>query len=300
MNHLRFELGGKRDVILFPENWDELSTSQLHRLIPILSPMAKLANQLKGCQLGDPFIRQLDRRLQELRLKAFWVLLDLPWWSFKRQRLVWSIYPDELAEVLKCTDFLLKDPERTVEPFKRLKLRTSELIGPGDRLASITAEEYHFATLKLKELAEANEDKETSPQALRRLSEELAYVLFRPKGSGPKFKPEHIKYCGDQRETFNRSSWEHRSRHFRFLKEQDLKLIVWWFGQMNLQLQKSHPRIFRKKKGAANRYGWLPVFRSMAKDPLKTTEIGKLKLNLLLFELNESIEEADRIKSKAN
>lgn len=297
MNKLEIQLGKKSQAFNFPSDWDELKGRQLSKLIPLLPVLNHALSRLKKVGESSFLSRSLDANVQELRIKALWILLDLPWWNYKAQKTILGLYPDEVAPVLEAVDFLVTQPKRYKMPFERLKVKGTLYVGPGDRISALTAEEYHFALLKLQELAQANEKEDADELEVKRLTQELCFVLYRPKGKGPVFNPMDPQYKGDERIPFNRHGWELQSEVLSRVPFWKLQVIVWWFGQMNRMIQDAHPRIFGSGKGEKGN-GWLPIFRLMAKDPLKTQEIGNLKLGTLLWELNEQIKEADRVKSK--
>lgn len=299
MNTLEVQLGKSSRTFVFPSGWNELSPRQLSKLIPLLPVLTSALARVKQEGLADIALKSFDSNLQALRIKALWVLLDLPWWNYPSQKAILSLYPDEMLSVLSAIDFLVLSPKRTTMPFTKVRAKGVTLVGPGDQLTAFTAEEYHFAHLKLTDLAKENEKENPDKDLLKTLTQQLCYVLYRPKGEERLHNSASADYKGDQRVAFNRFAWESQSRVFETVPVWKQKVIVWWFGQMNRLVQESHPRIFSGNEGESSSQGWLPIFRMLAKDPMRTQEVGSLKLSALLWELNEQIKEADRAKLKS-
>ena len=74
---------------------------------------------------------------------------------------------------------------------------------------------------------------------------------------------------------------------------------MWWEGAINA-LRDRNPLVFTKsnKKGG-DRFGWLGVFRQLGGNALGIEKVGKMNLNLMLFELGRSIDEAEKLARKA-
>ena len=297
MNELRIEFENKKDKLYrYPENWDELSDRQLHKLLPLLPKLYTAADNFKKAKGNAALLKIADSHLQHLRIKALYILLDIKWWHLRNRIAMGALYADELTEVLNTIDFILQAPNRVKAPFPYL---AKKYVGPDDGLKALTAEEYHFATLKMREIAQQSEAESPNKEALETLMRQLCFIMYRPKGKGPKHNPQHPDYCGDRRSPFNRHSLETLSTKLERVPFWKIQIIVWWFGQLNRKIQQAHPRIFSgSKEKEGNSKGWLTVFRALAKDPLKTQEIGRLRLSFLLFELGESLHESDRINQK--
>ena len=283
---------------VWPSIWDEIPAKTLHALLP----------QIKEAQAAFVIYEESDDRepadtvLQGLRIVILWKLLGLRWYHWLKKRAFLSIYADELSDMLNTTDFLLEHPQRNKPPFDVLKVGRTRLIPPGHALQNLSAEEFHFLGLHLQKLSALKDadlgDKETAMEHAA-LQNEIVFALYRPPGEKPEHNPSHDDFTGDERIPFNRHNWEKKARILANVPTWKKELIIWWFSQMLLRIQEAHPLIFSKKgKSLANRYGWLPVFRQLAKNPLQTQKIGGLKLSYLLYELNQLIEESDRLKSR--
>lgn len=298
MNYATIPYRSKAYSFAWPSIWDEIQPQTLHALL-LLIKEAQAALILYQ-ESEDP--ESADLILQEARVKILWRLLDLRWYHWRKKRAFLSLYADELSDLLNTTDFLLEKPQRNKPPFEVLIVGRQLLIPPGHALQNLSAEEFHFLGLHLKKLSGLKNRNITDKDlALERaaLQNEIVYALYRPKGKTPEHIPGHDKFCGDERIRFNRHNWEAKAGLVADVPTWQKELIIWWFSQMLLRIQEAHPLIFSKKsEGLANRYGWLPVFRQLAKNPLQTEKIGSLKLSYLLYELNQIIEESDRLKSR--
>lgn len=298
MNFATIPFRSRVHSFAWPSIWDEIQPQTLHALLPLIKEAQAALFLYKKSEDSEP----PDLVLQELRIKMLWKLLDLRWYHWRKKRAFLSIYADELSDVLNTTDFLLERPQSNKPPFDLLKVGRTKLIPPGHALQNLSAEEFHFLGLHLQKLSALKDadlgDKETAMERAA-LQNEIVYALYRPGGEKPKHKPNHDDFVGDERISFNRHNWEDRARILADLPIWKKELIIWWFSQMLLRIQEANPLIFSKKgKSKANRYGWLPVFRQLAKNPLQTQKIGGLKLSYLLYELNQLIEESDRLKSR--
>jgi len=282
----------------WPSTWDEIPAKTLKALLPTIKQVQAAFLIYQEAQDKEP----ADHMLQELRIKMLWKLLDLRWYHWLKKRAFLSLYADELSDILNTTDFLIERPNRNAPPFAQIKVGRHTLISPGHALQNLSAEEFHFLGLHLKKLSDL--EKESISQKARilkkvALQNEIVYALYRPRGKKPNYQPKHEEYNGDERIRFNRHNWEVKSRIVANVPPWKKELIIWWYSQMLLRIQDAHPLIFSKKaEGKANRYGWLPVFRQLAKNPLQTEKIGSLKLSYLLYELNQLLEESDRLKSR--
>jgi hypothetical protein len=298
MNTLRIPYHGKDSHFQFASTWDEIKPKTLHKLLPLIAE-AQLVFRIYQDSTDK---EAADLRLQELRIKIVWLLLDLPWYAFFKKRAFLSLFADELSDILDACDFLLEQPLRNTPPFSEIKVGRLRLIPPGDALQNLSAEEFHFLGNHLKKLSELKNSIASQKQkVLERaaLQNEIAYALYRPKGKQPEQIKDKEEFSGDERIRFNRHNWEIKARIFQNVAPWKKELIIWWYSQLLLRIQASHPLIFTKKaESQANRYGWLPVFRQLAKNPLQTEKIGSLKLSYLLYELNQLIEESDRLKSR--
>lgn len=282
----------------WPSIWDEIQPQTLHALLPIIKEAQAALIHYQESEDQEP----ADLVLQELRIKMLWKLLDLRWYHWRKKRAFLSLYADELSDLLNTTDFLLERPQRNKPPFAEFQLGRQTFLSPGHALQNLTAEEFHFLSLHLKKLSDLKEGSladKTKAQEKSALQNEIVYALYRLRGKKPAHRSSHEDFVGDERMPFNRHNWEEKARILTNLPTWKKELIIWWFSQMLLRIQDAHPLIFSKKgKSMANRYGWLPVFRQLAKNPLQTQKIGGLKLSYLLYELNQLIEESDRLKSR--
>lgn len=298
MNTVSIPFGNRVSYFHWPSSWDEIPPKNLRALLPIIKEELAAYSHYQKDEDKEP----VDLILQELRIKMLWKLLDLRWYQWRKKRAFLSLFADELSDLLNTTDFLLEKPQRNKPPFEVLIVGRLKLIPPGHALRNLSAEEFHFLGLHLKKLSDLkHQNLNEKDLALERaaLQNEIVYALYRPKGKTPEHIPGHDKFCGDERMPFNRHNWETKARLVADVPTWKKELIIWWFSQILLRIQDSHPLIFSKKgKSMANRYGWLPVFRQLAKNPLQTQKIGGLKLSYLLYELNQLIEESDRLKSR--
>ena len=281
----------------WPSIWDEIPAKTLKALLPIIKEVQAALLIYQEAVEKEP----ADLILQELRIKMLWKLLDLSWYHWLKKRAFLSLYADELSDILNTTDFLIESPLRNAPPFEKIKVGRLTLIPPCKALQNLSAEEFHFLGLHLKKLSELKQESITPKErALKRtaLQNEIVYALYRPQGKKPNYHSENEDYSGDERIRFNRHNWEVKSRLVADIPLWKKELIIWWYSHMLLRIQDAHPLIFTKKtERSANRYGWLPVFRQLAKNPLQTEKIGSLKLSYLLYELNELIDESERLKS---
>lgn len=285
-------------LLSWPSTWDEIPAKILRALLPLIKETQATFLLFQETQDSEP----ADLALQELRIKMLWKLLDMRWHHWRKKRAFLTLFADELSDLLNTTDFLLERPQRNKPPFAEFKLGRQTFLSPGHALQNLTAEEFHFLSLHLKKLSDLK-DSSLSDQAKAleksALQNEIVYALYRPRGKKPAHRPSHEDFVGDERIPFNRHNWEEKARILNNLPTWKKELIIWWFSQMLLRIQEAHPLIFSKKgKSMANHYGWLPVFRQLAKNPLQTQKIGGLKLSYLLYELNQLIEESDRLKSR--
>jgi len=301
MNKLEVQAEGEKNrVFFYPEKWDELTDKQLKKLLPILPSLYQAAANFKALKDKPQALKMADTHLQHLRIKAFWILLDIPLYKVYDRICIYSLFTDELIPLLDSIDFILQAPNRVKAPFPYLGgWGSSKIVGPDDGMKALTAEEYHFAMLLLNKISKANEDLKPRLTEIEALMRQLCFVLYRPKGKGAAHNPNSPYYKGDVRTPFNRFTLETQTKKLQNIPFWKVQIVVWWFGQLNRRIQKQWPRVFSgKREDQGNSAGWLPIFRMLAKDPLKTEEIGSLRLSALLYELNESINEADRLKIK--
>jgi hypothetical protein len=153
MNELRIEIKNKKPkVFRYPQKWDELSDKQLHKLLPLLPKLYAAADNFSKAKDNPALLKIADSHLQHLRIKALYILLTIPWWHLRNRIAMGALFADELSEVLNSIDFTLQAPNRVKAPFPHLVGK--KYVGPSDGLKALTAEEYHFATLKMREIAQ--------------------------------------------------------------------------------------------------------------------------------------------------
>ena len=281
----------------FAENWNELSTAQLLKLVPLLPELrARYFRYQASNQLNKVVA---DVHLQKLRLKALLILLDLKWWQIPLKRAFFSLYPDEVADVLECTNFLLEPPNRKALPFEILKVKGLSCTGPAADLSNFTGEEFHFAWLAYHNYTSALSD---NPAAAANHLNTLCAVLYRPCGKQAIYNPNHAEFKGDARVPFVRFALEVNAQRWVKVPDANKKLIAWWFGQLYVQIQKAHPDIFSKSnEGKASAAGWLPIFRSLSNTFLEYDQVAKQSIGMIFYELKDvkrKAKEAARKKAR--
>jgi hypothetical protein len=296
MNVLQIPFKRKTYYLNFAQSWDELSTRQLLQLLPLLPGWRK-------AYFAFTASTQLNRAaadvvLQKYRLKVLLILLDLRWWEIPIKRAFYSLYPDEVADVLECTNLLLEAPQRKTLPFKSLKVAGHTCVGPAANLSNFTGEEFHFAWLAYHRYSAALRAGEPTADHLNT----LCAVLYRPRGNSKKHNPGAPEFAGDARVPFVRFALETNAARWQKVDPAKKKLIAWWFGQIYTQIQKAHPDIFStKNEGKANSLGWLPIFRSLSQTFLEYNEVAKQSIGMIFLELKDvkrKAQEAERRKMR--
>jgi len=296
MNVLQIPFMRKVFDFYFPASWDQLSTKQLLKIIPFLPAWRKAYFHFEASTQLDKVAA--DTVLQKYRLKALLILLDLKWWQIPLKRAFFSLYPDEVADVLECTNFLLEAPKRRKLPFTSLKVQGLKCVGPAEDLSNFTGEEFHFAWLSHHNYSEAVRNNQPADDHLNA----LCAVLYRPCGQSKIHNPDAPEFKGDARVPFVRFALEVNAKRWLKVDAEKKKLIAWWFGQLYVQIQKAHPDIFSSKnEGKANSLGWLPIFRSLSHTFLEHEQVAKQSIGMIFLELKEvkrKAREMERQKAK--
>ncbi len=134
MNSLRIPFRGKVYHFQFASTWDELKPKTLHKLLPLIAETQAAFHIYQE----DNYKEAADLRLQELRIKIVWLLLDLPWYAFFKKRAFLSLFADELSDILDACDFLLEQPQRNAPPFAEIKAGNLRLFTLGDALRNLS------------------------------------------------------------------------------------------------------------------------------------------------------------------
>lgn len=300
MNTLSIPFLGRVFSYTFPSQYSELSAWQLRRIVPLL-PRITRAYELSQQQESLALARESDTELQKLRMAAFLILANLRPWQILKRLVLFSMYADEFEYVLRATNFLVTTDDYSFELPLKLRIKGRKLAGPGLHLRYLTGQEFHFASDRYQKLRNFRGDGSPSAAMERQaLANELIYCLFRPEDY--KYAAPHSPvYRDDTREDYNRFALEKRARLMTRLDPRDRTVIIWWYNLQMQSVMAAYPRIFKKNKGKADRQGWLPVFRLLAKGLSEQDRIAEMRMGRLLYELDETIQENQRLlqKSKA-
>lgn len=293
MNVLTIPFKRKVFSFSFPDSWEKLSTQQLLKIIPFIPAWRTAYFDFKE----SSSLRRVaaDAVLQKYRLKALLILLDLKWWQIPMKRAFFSLYPDEVADLLECTNFLLEQPKRKKLPLPQVKVKGLSCVGPAADLSNFTGEEFHFAWLAYYKYSEALADGKPAEEHLN----SLCAVLYRPCGTSKLYDPDAPEFKGDARVPFVRFALEVNAKRWTKVDADIKKLIAWWFGQLYVQIQKAHPDIFStKNKGKASSLGWLPIFRSLSNTFLEHEQVAKQSIGMIFLELKEVKRKAREMERK--
>ncbi len=293
MNKLRIEVNNRQYHWHLPENFDELTSNQLQWLSFHLDAWRGILVAAANAKFTKSSDRgQMELAAETIRIKVLIKLSGtdrLPRWSKKAQAF-YIMEPDEVAQLLSLIDFVYKEPNRTLPPFKRLAIGWTYFYPPLAKMENLSAEEFHYAHLFYKQW------KEGDPSAL----DMLCAILYRTKGKGAKHNPKKLDaFSGDVRTPLNAATLEQFAKEWKTVKQPKKMAIAIWWESFYLQTAKANPQVFTKAEGKENSgMGFLPVFRALAKDPLKIEEVAKMQLSLVLYELRESHREAKELKAK--
>ncbi|MDX5325811.1 MAG: hypothetical protein LPK80_06080 [Bacteroidota bacterium] len=281
-----------KTTIEIPSGWDELSNAQFIHIAKNLKRARFMGRSVFGA--ADHSLSSLsafDEILQSLRIEFLSILLGVRSYflmSFtKKGRAFLGLYPDEIQELCQHTNFLFQENQRTVNPLPKFRRWCRVYHGPSDRLANITAGEFHFADLFFQEWMDTE-----SETALNK----LVAVLYRPKGKGFLHDPDSDFFSGDIRIPFNQNSIEARAKRLAGIsRTKKLAIAHFYEGCRNVIIE-AYPEIFKKTgKGSGSSEGWIPVFRSLSKD-IHYERIAEMRLGRVLYEMVESQKEAQKLK----
>lgn len=292
-----FTIQGKRRAHSFslPQNLDELSGKQLTwllkklpvwRLAWVKFSNAKFTKRKKGMAIYGPqvahyLVEALVYLSGAYRLNRFW----------GKGRVFFNQSPEEVQKHLQQLEWIFdQNNARLIQPFERVRIGLKYYYGPGNYCENLTGLEFHM-------LSQIDHQKLIAGNIKAQC--DLLSILYRPKGKGPAHNPKNPSFTGDIRQKFNISLVEDQSVAFNKMPSiQRYVLVLFWLSCKE-HIEKNNPRIFsRQSQEAADSAGWLPVFRMLAKDPLRFEEAGRLPLSDILFELNQTIQEVDRAKNK--
>ena len=282
MNVLQIPFRRKNFTLKFADSWDQLSTKQLLKLTPLLPGWRKAYFHFKASNQLSKIAA--DALLQEYRLKALLILLNLKWWQIPLKRAFYSLYSDEVADLLECTNFLLEQPKRKALPINEVLVKGLRCVGPAPDLSNFSGEEFHFAWMAYHKYTEVLTEGNPAEEHLNT----LCAVLYRPCGNSDLHNPNAAEFKGDARVPFVRFALEVSAARWQRVDPPVKKLIAWWFGQLYVQIQKAHPDIFSSKnEGKANALGWITIFRSLSTNFLEHDQVAKQSIGLIFLELKD-------------
>ena len=280
--------------IEIPAEWDELSTSQFIHISKNLKRARFQGRSVFGAaNLGSTSLPAFDEILQSLRIEFLSILLGVRSYYLMRLtkmgRSFLGLFPDEIQELCQQTNFLFQENNRTINPIPKVKRWCHIYYGPSDRLANITAGEFHFADLFFQEWMDTDNESTL---------DKLVAVLYRPKGKGFLHDPDSDFFSGDIRIPFNQNSIEARAKRLsKISRVKKLAIAHFYEGCRNVIIE-AYPEIFKKTgKGSRSSEGWIPVFRSLSKD-IHYERISEMRLGRVLYEMVESQKEALELKRK--
>ena len=246
-----------------------------------------------AADLGSTSLTAFDEILQSLRMEFLSILIGVRSYYLMRLtqkgRAFLGLYPDEIQELCQHTNFLFQENQRTVNPLPKFRRWCRVYHGPSDRLANITAGEFHFADLFFQEWMDTE-----SENALNN----LVAVLYRPKGKGDLHDPNSDFFSGDIRIPFNQNSIEARAKRLAGISRAKKLAIAHFYEGCRNGIIEAYPEIFKKNgKRSGSSEGWIPVFRALSKD-IHYERIAEMRLGRVLYEMVESQKEAQELKRK--
>lgn len=262
-----------------PQDWNELTARQMAWVNKRRYKWAELFELVKESgENADPStLLHLDNSIQKLNIEVLTYLSGASFSKLGLRSLAWaSLYPDETAWLFPDIQYLFKSNLRTTAPFPYVRVFGRKWVPAADALNNVTALEFHFADLCF------NQYKKGVPMAL----ENLCAILYRPKGSGEVHKDGHRLFCGDIREPFNNNSIEAFGRKLRLVPRWRLEAIAMWYEGCRTRIVENNKDIFNSSSESSG-MGWLPVFRALAGGVTSIEDVGKQRMSLLLYELNE-------------
>lgn len=294
MHTLEIEHKGRKHRFQIPESFDELSFSQLAFALPEITQYMELQKQLSVAHQSRTQ-KRLSVLLPQVHAIRFALLIhlsgvhQLPFFSPKIR--AFRALDSEEAEIAsRCIDWLFQKPQRLLPPKDRFFYQGRFYYAPGKCLENITGLEFHFASLHYQQYTTEHKEQDLDT---------LIAILYRPTKRSPSHLPRNSQFSGDRRIPFNPATLERDAARFSRLSKTLKSTILFYFSCSLQTITESHPRIFTKKSDSqARRFGWIPVFRSLAQDKLQLEKVWNLRMSRLLFEINQVILESDELKSK--
>ncbi|WP_353183592.1 hypothetical protein [Parapedobacter lycopersici] len=188
------------------------------------------------------------------------------------------------AQLRLSLDFLMGENTLTKNVIGSVRLFFRRYHGPSNRLANISVGEYRRTELYYQLYLK------TGDQELLRL---LAATLFRPAGKGG---------VEDIREPVNEIRINRRARLFRWLNPNWLHAILLYYEGCRGSIIKSHPKIFKPSKQAAEGNGLMDLEDQIL--AYSGDKLGNFKdtvaINLYVFlkHMTQRIEEYERLQRK--
>jgi hypothetical protein len=263
-----------------PETWNQLSRKQL----------------LYVCRL---YILNLT----ELKFKT-WVFIKftgikaLPhqiivgrlYYFFQKNKIRFSLTPDELLWFLHSVDYLLSESKLTINHFPVFRILGKRFFGPSNSCYNISVMEFLLAEQMLEAFNRTHQLK------YLRL---ICAILYRPQRKP--YRSNSPDYNGDRRETFNDFTFKRRERWFRLLSKSKLYAVYIFFVGCRNALIEKHPYLFSNNKISSEPVNYSEALKQVLislnqGDITKNREIQQTQVWEAFGQLNEMARQIRQIK----
>lgn len=263
--------------VQIPENFDELSTKQLHfwveKILPNVSDWFEIEDDKVSIKNIDSFTAS--------QLEACRVILGVPLWLFN------SLSTETLRNLIyewKITDFLISTSYAPKEnPVKQI----GGYFGP-TKTDHFIPWEFSFADAFYLRYKSSKEDADLD--------------LFIAQFYRPYKQPDmsHEKFTTDLRESYNHESDFMRLPKISKASKAKKLLFLYWYEQWRNSLPKMFKYLFKTEnsKKAAKQQSWLPVFTSASNGIQNLETIKYMNLMVLFFELNQVMKRQEEHKKE--
>lgn len=253
MTEIILKHNGKNEVIQFPENWNELTTTQL----------LYIANLWESWQLMS------RNNISLLKAKAMLCVVLMGAKGFfsirKRLKLINQLTPEEQYDLIQLTHFIFEKNTLTKCPVPVIRSWFTNLYAPSDSLGNIKVIEFHFAERFYIEYSKSGK-----PEAL----DNLIGTLYRPKKDGSRLH-FNINKIEDYADIAKKLSYQQRQA-----------ILLWYIGSRD-NLMSRFAKVFSSgnQKQAANN-GWLDIILELSGGKFGSfKETEQTELVLVLIEL---------------
>lgn len=248
--------------MFFPDQWNDLSSSQLVQVAEILHSGALL----------------IDGKLQLL-----FALLEVKKSGYLKWVFSERVTDVQVCELLQLTDFILKENKLTKNIFPSIRIGLTRYHGPAEKLKNISFGEFIFADAMFIKYHDTKDEK---------YLDQLIAVLYRL------IHPLYwINYDGDKRIRFNKYTIEPRAKRIARIKPGIKQAILLYYDGCRKRIVKENKYVFPEgnggKKAGQHEMAKLLLELSGSKfGDLKQTE--ETRMGTILIHLNHLGEQREK------